>query len=157
MTATPNQMAAALAAAPDQAFTDMLVDFVTRPKADPELAAVFHSPEVVTRVATTIERLLTNHHVPQGDDESRNAYTERIRRLRTALEEELQLAQVIAAGDAARASGRLDRGRNPAQRARRRLADMFPAEYTRLRREEEAAAARGRRTAKKNRRTAPRP
>ncbi|WP_063353136.1 hypothetical protein [Streptomyces sp. MJM8645] len=151
MTATPNQMAAALAAAPDQAFADMLIDFVTHPQAN-QLATVFRSPEVVKRVARTTERLLANHHVVQADGESRNAYTKRVRQLRTALEQEQQLAQVIAAGDAARAAGRIDRGRNPAQRARRRLADMFPAEYTRLRHEEEEEVARLRRATKNARR-----
>ncbi|MFJ3793553.1 hypothetical protein [Kitasatospora sp. NPDC090091] len=154
MAATPNQMATALAATAEPAFADLLLDFVTHPQPAAELIAAFRAPEVVARVARTAERLLKNHGplLTQADDESRNAYNKRAARARAALEQELHLAQVIAAGDAARATGRIDRGRNPAQRARRRLADMFPAEYTRLRREEEEQAAQLRRAAKRSRR-----
>ncbi|GAA2842803.1 hypothetical protein [Kitasatospora aburaviensis] len=155
MAATPNQMATALAAAAEPAFADLLLAFVTHPQPDAEMVAAFRAPEAVGRVARTAERLLKNHGplIVQAEGESRNAYNRRAQRARAALEQELQLAQVIAAGDAARATGRIDRGRNPAQRARRRLADMFPVEYTQLRRDEEGEADRLRREAKRARRS----
>ncbi|MFE2723890.1 hypothetical protein [Kitasatospora sp. NPDC059327] len=152
MAATAEEMATALVAVPERDFAGLLIDFVIQRKPDADLASAFRSPEVVKRVVRTAERLLKDHGplVRQAETESRNAHNVRAKRARDRMERELLLAQTIAAGDAARATGRFDRGRSPAQRARRRLADMFPVEYTRLRREEEQEADRLRHAARRS-------
>ncbi|MFJ5121950.1 hypothetical protein [Kitasatospora sp. NPDC088548] len=145
-----------LSGATEEAFAEELVDFVTARSPEAELVAAFRSPEVVRRVAKTADRLLRDHGplVKQEDNESRNAFTRRAGRARQAMELELRRAQLIIAGDAARATGHISAAPNPSNRARRRLAALHPEQYFQLKQEEEQKAAEARRAAKQQGRSA---